>query len=200
LTLQRHLAKDPQFFVDCLKVLYRPRHEAEEKPEEKLPDESEKAARAKRIWRLLRDWQTMPGTTKEGFSADRLRAWVKIAREKARECDRLEVCDITLGETFARSPEDVDGGIPLIGIREVMEECESAKLEHGFFIGLHNLRGVVSKGLYEGGKQERELAAKYEKYANICSRWPRTAKVFREVAEGYLQQAEREDERARGRG
>jgi len=125
--------------------------------------------------------------------------WLQLAREKARAVDRLNVCDITVGELFAHSPQDDDKAKPVIAIREAIEECESNEIEHGFAIGLNNLRGCFSKGVYEGGKQERELAAEYERYADTCARWPRTAAILREVSRGYSRDAEQEDERARMR-
>jgi len=201
-TLQRQLARDPNFFVECLKILYREHHCAKESRDNQGEHtaDAQKAEKAKRIWRLLHDWRTIPGTAKDGtVSGDALRAWIQAARQKAREADRLEVCDITLGELFAHSPEDSDKAIPLVAIREVIEDCESKELERGFAIGLHNRRGCFSKALYEGGLQERAFAADFERYAVGCTRWPRTASVLRGVAADYIRQAEREDERARAR-
>src|SRR5213080_4773037 len=45
---------------------------------------------------------------------------------------------------------------------------------------LHNLRGGYSKGMYEGGEQERKLAATFNRYADMCASWPRTSAVLRE--------------------
>ena len=201
--LQRQLARDPQFFVDCLRLLFRARNAAGEL-EDNPSDDSEslevRKDRAQRIWRLLHDWQTIPGTDDEGVVvASSLRAWLDEARAQARQAGRLEVADVKIGEVFAKSPPDADGGIPLVAVREAIEEVKSDVIERGFSIGLHNLRGVYSKDLYEGGKQERELAEKFEGYAKICSRWPRTAKALRSVAADYRREAKEEDERAKAR-
>lgn len=193
--LHRKLARDPAFFVDCLILLYQPRHSTKK---EKAPEGSETALKAQRIWHLLRDWQTIPGTDAAGaISVADLRPWVAKVRQMAKETDRLETCDLTLGELFARSPEDTDKARPPIPVREIVEEIESEKLENGLAIGLHNLRGVFSKAMYEGGKQERELAVRFQQYAGVCSKWPRTAAVLRSVADDYLRQAQIEDERAK---
>jgi hypothetical protein len=202
-TLHRQLATDPQFFVDCLKILFRARSPAgdlqDESSEDSEPSE-EKSGRAQRIWQLLHDWETIPGADERGVvSTPALRAWLDQARAKAAEAGRLEVADVHIGEVFAKSPEDTDGGLPIVAVRETLEANKSEEIERGFVIGLHNRRGIVSKDLYEGGKQERELARKFEAYAEICSRWPRTAKVLRSVAKGYLREAKEEDERAEAR-
>ena len=59
------------------------------------------------------------------------------------------------------------------------------------------MRGVVTKALYEGGAQERKLAARYYEWANISrSRWPRVARVLDTIAKDWEKNAEREDTRA----
>jgi len=146
------------------------------------------------------NWHTIPGTDADGaVSAEALKEWVRTARQKAREVDRLEVCDSTIGGLFAHSCEDADGAKPVIPVREVIEKSESEAMERGFAIGLMNLRGPYFKSLYEGGAQEHRLAAQYSRYAGICVRWPRTASVLRSVAADYTRRAVAEDERARTR-
>lgn len=199
-TLHKLLARDPGFFIELLTLLYRPRprtDEQEPQQEKVEPDESTRR-QAKRAWHLLHDWQRVPGTKEDGtVDAEQLRAWVKSAREKAAAVDRLEVCDITLGEVLAQAPGEQDGTWPCIPVRDVIDAADSPKLEQGFVIGISNKRGVYSKSLHEGGSQERELAAKYESYAKACqSRWPRTAAALMRVVAGYLEDARREDQEA----
>lgn len=198
-TLHMRLARDPGFFVECLATLYRPKspihNDAQTMGGPQVPQPAE-VERARRVWQLFFHWQILPGTDEDGcFSAEDLHDWVREARRKTAEADRIEVGDLTLGQVFARSPEDADHAKPLVAIREVIEECESEAMERGLAIGLHNLRGVHSGG--GGGQQERDLAAIYQRYADICGRWPRVAKALRRVATGYLREAEVEDEEAR---
>jgi hypothetical protein len=198
-TLERLLARDPHLFVDCLKILYRARHEAkDEKPTERDAQETQ---RATLVWRLLNDWQSIPGTQPDGsISVSELRAWVTAARTAAREVDRLEVCDIKIGEVFAHAPNDEAGVKPCLPVREIIEAFESDEIVHGFTIGLYNLRGPRWKEYYEGGQKEREIAAEYERYAKACeTAWPRTAAALRSVAQSYLREAEREDAEAQMR-
>jgi hypothetical protein len=173
-TLEGLLARDPNFFVDCLKIVYRPRHESTE--EKQAEPNSEEAARAQFVLRLLRDWERIPGTQPDGsISASELREWVTAARTAAREADRLEVCDVKIGEVFAHAPSDEDEVKPWLPVRDIIEECESDALTGGFATGLINLQGITSRGLYEGGEQEQQLAATYERYAKACEvSWPRT--------------------------
>lgn len=202
--LHRQLAKNPQLFVDCLKALYKARKpdnedEEEEGEEVKEPSQS-KQEHASRVWHLLRDWQVIPGTNDEGILVPSvLNEWISTARDEARKVGRLVVADLQIGGVFAKSPIDSDEAIPLKPIRDVIENCKSEEMERGFGTGLHNLRGVYSKGLYEGGVQERELADSYTRYAEICAAWPRTAQALKSVAKDYLRQAAIEDDRAEAR-
>ena len=64
----------------------------------------------------------------------------------------------------------------------------------GFKIGVHNGRGVTRGGLYEGGGQERDLAAKYREWAQARRfEYPFVGKVLDAIAEGYERDAARVD-------
>ena len=206
-TLERKLATDPSFFIECLCIVFRARSEAkaadgEQQDEGSIDEEARntKVRKAQVIFGLLRNWHTIPGLEEDGtISTDKLRNWIMSARELARNADRIEVCDVTIGELFAKPHADKDGALPLIPIREIIEKCASEDLERGFYTGLWNRRGVVSKAVHEGGQQERELAAQYDRYAQICSPWLRTATVLRDMGRGYQRRAQREDEEAEAR-
>jgi len=198
-TLHKLLARDPGFFIELLTLLYLPHHRAdlEEAPQEK-PEVSEfKRRQGERAWQLLHGWQRIPGSQDDGtVDAHQLRTWVMSAREKATQVDRLEVCDITLGEVFAYAPGERDGSWPCIPVCEVVEEVKSAELDKGFIIGIFNKRGIVSKSLGEGGGQERELAAKFKTYAEAYQdRYPRTAAALMHISGEYTKEAKVEDAR-----
>src|SRR5262249_1689251 len=106
-------------------------------------------------------------------------------------------CDVRIGEVFAHAPSDDRGVKPCVPVREIIEDCESDALTSGFANGLFNLQGVTSRGLHEGGEQERQLAATYERYAKACEiSWPRTAAALRNVAQSFFEMAQRLDEDA----
>jgi hypothetical protein len=53
---------------------------------------------------------------------------------------------------------------------------------------------VTVRGPYDGGRQETELAATYQSWADVVTtRSPRTARLLREIAEGYSRIAHREN-------
>ena len=200
-TLHKALARDPDFFVELLTVLYRPRRrEGDEEHGGGGTTEVDDMTRrkAERAWRLLNEWRRVPGITDSGtVDSEKLDSWVEAARTGARAVERLEVCDVTIGQVFAYAPNAADGTWPCIPVREALERIDSRELEKGFILGILNRRGVHSRAIGEGGRQERELATRYETYAAACeTRWPRTAAAFRQVVASYLADARREDEEA----
>ena len=95
------------------------------------------------------------------------------------------------------APAGADGLWPHESVRTVIEQLASAALEDGFRAGVFNKRGAFSKNPFEGGVQERALAARYRAWGEaMAAASPRTAAVLLDVADGYERQAHREDVRA----
>jgi len=88
------------------------------------------------------------------------------------------------------------GGVA-IGVREVIETIGSRELENGFYVGRINARGITTRGPYDGGDQERALAATYRLWARqVKSQWSRTARVLQQLADSYEWDARRQDAEA----
>lgn len=64
-------------------------------------------------------------------------------------------------------------------------------------VGLVNSRGITSRGVYDGGTQEREMAGGYWDWARqAATTWPRTGRLLRLLAESYEREAREHDARA----
>jgi hypothetical protein len=120
------------------------------------------------------------------------------ARTLLAEVDRLELGELQVGEVLARAPADQDGTFPTRAVRDVLEMAPNDRLERGFVIGLYNKRGVTSRGMTEGGKQEYDLAKQYDGWAeSIEATHPRTAGALRMVADSYREEGRYNDEGAK---
>ena len=163
---------------------------------EEVSDASAQQAGA--AYGLLQSWRAVPGTPPgKAIDSTRLQDWIRDARELLAASNRTEVGDLLLGETLSGSPEDDDGLWPAEPVRDVIELVQSEELEQGIATGVANARGVVTKGLREGGRQEWALHARYEQLADGANdRWPRTAAMLRSIAQSYRREAEEEDKRA----
>jgi hypothetical protein len=189
--LERRLSKDPSFFVEILSLCFRPKNR--EAAEQATP-----AHVAANAFRLLREWKIVPGSEERGGEVDEsaLRQWIAATRDLLQKADRIEIGDEYIGQVFAHSPGDANGTWPTLPVRNVIEGLGSEAVEDGLVVGIFNKRGVTTRGLAEGGQQERELASQFRELAAlIADGWPRTAAALRSVAEGYASEGRLHDER-----
>jgi hypothetical protein len=191
LVLHRLLAEDPQFYVSVLCDVFRARSGDVVTPTKEVE------ARARAGYRLLNSLKLVPGEHDGIVDAELLRTWVRQVRQLASEADRADIGDQYVGHVLAHAPFDAgDKGWPDRAIRDVIEESSSTQIENGVATERFNMRGVHSKALYEGGKQERGLAEQYHGWARAAGAWPRTAAMLERIAQSWEADAQREDTRA----
>ena len=209
-TLSRYLASDPSFFVDVVSRVYRPRLSEAAKdaatsgpgPEVDVELDEAQQAIALNAYHLLSEWRTIPGKREDGtVDGEVLNQWVSEARHLLRAAHRLGVGDSHIGMVLASSPAaDPDGTWPCVEVRDLLETTQSEEIENGLQIQIYNNRGATRRGVFDGGEQELELAAKHKERAmQFSDRWPRTAAIFRSLAEGYEREARHFDETAERR-
>jgi hypothetical protein len=190
--IHRRLGRDPGFFVETIKLVFKA--DDEERAEEPDPEHVRYAQHA---FRLLHTWKgPIPGQSDSGdIDAAALQAWVHDARVELAGARRSAIGDAMIGHILWYSPPGQDGLHPHEGVRELFEALVADHIESGFQIEAFNSRGVAFRR--RGGDQERELAARYAGIAAaLRARWPRTAAIFRELAERYEHLGRFEDERA----
>lgn len=187
--LYRLLGREPQEFVQMIQTLYR----AEGDPK-RTPSAQEQAF-GHLAFNVLRNWRSVPGQRDDGtIDGEALFAWVRAARLALSDSGRGSVGDEQIGEMLAASPVGSDGIWPAEEVRDVIDTLGSSRIDTGVNIGRSNRRGMTSRGAFEGGTQERALEEQYRKDADtIATRWPRTARVLRSIAEGYRSQARMHD-------
>jgi len=193
-SLQRLLARDPARFVQIIELAYKPAN-----PEARRESGDVGRDLASNAYKLLHGWRIVPGTREDGsVDGAALRDWLDEVRALLTQSDRLEVGELLVGEVLAHAPTDPDGTFPTWPVREVLESAPNDRLERGFVIGLYNKRGVTSRAITEGGRQEYELANRYERWAEaIEATYPRTAGALRTIAASYREDGRRNDEEAR---
>jgi hypothetical protein len=189
--LHGELGRNPDFFSEIVALVFR----GEDEEPHEISKEHQTMAR--HGYELLESWHTVPGDSDAGgtISMDALSEWVHRARELTQTSRRGKIGDQMIGKVLSGSPTGTDGVWPAESVREIIESAASDALEQGLEIGLYNSRGVVRKNPAEGGEQERQLAKRYEKYAEaIGNRWARSAAMLRRIAETYRAQARRDDD------
>ncbi len=190
-TLYPLLQDDPELFVELVTRVYRGKREAPRKLNE------DQEALAHHAWLILEKWRQLPGQRDGGVDAEHLGQWVRRARLALSEADRADIGDEQVGRVLAASPAGKEETWPAEAVRELLEEIGSTSLEAGFVIGVRNSRGITSRGAFDGGNQERELASNYREWSQKTRKdWPRTSRVLRTLAETYESDARHYDARA----
>lgn len=186
------LGTDPKLFVDLVSRVYRGKNQSKRQHDEAETDFGQHA------WWVLNGWKKLPGLRDDGtVDSEHLTSWVRESRRLLDEADRADIGDEQVGQVLAMSPVGTDGAWPAETVRELIDTIGSRSLETGFHVGLLNARGTTSRGIYDGGTQERSLAERYRNYAAQFSHvWPRAARVVRGIADDYDRDARREDQRA----
>jgi hypothetical protein len=195
LSVHRYMAETPEFFVEILAHVFRAKSEETGETREATQEE---IARAEVGYRLLNSFRVVPGTSGSEVNGSALRSWINVVRAEASRIDRSEIADEYVGHVLAHSPMDsIDAGWPHRATREVIERLNSDRVERGIQVERFNMRGVVSKAMFEGGRQERALAAECREWTKKALAYPRTAALLRNLAEVWDREATAEDERAR---
>jgi len=195
LALHALMAEEGAFFAMILAQVYPPKTDD-------IADEAAKPARQKRAevgFRLLNDFKTAPGVTDEngGMDKDRALTWITAVRAANTDPDRNSLYDVFIGQALAHAPMAPDGGWPHTALRDILEQLAAPDIERGIATERFNMRGVFMKSLFEGGGQERELAATYREWKDLAAAWPRTSTLLENIARRWDSNAEDSDLRAR---
>jgi len=192
--LDRYMAQSPAFFVQVVADVFRP---ASKRNAPKCSPTSEEEARAQIGITLLESFSRVPGQSGNDIDGSALNRWVEEVQAIAKEQDRSEIAGQYIGKLLTHAVADSEDNVwPHRRIREGLENWKAPQIEKGIYIGLMNSRGVTSRGPFDGGKQERELAQQIRVNARRLDRWPRTKAVLIAQAESLEREAQREDTEA----
>jgi hypothetical protein len=194
--LYRKLCDDPQEFVELVSRVYR----ADNEPKRELTPNEQAVGHL--AWSVLHEWNVLPGLRSDGtVDGKHLTDWVRKARLALNDSGRGSIGDEQIGQVLAASPVGPDHVWPVEEVRELVESIGNARIDTGLHIGKANRRGVTTRGVFDGGDQERALEQTYREMASkVATRWPRTARVLRGMADSYQAEARRNDADAEWRG
>ncbi|ARP67166.1 helix-turn-helix transcriptional regulator [Mesorhizobium sp. B2-5-9] len=193
--LMKALSEQPSFFVQILSAVFKASEESGVVDVE--PQDPERArAIATQAYRLLEEWDRLPGTKDDGTIDNvALEGWIKEARSLAKTAGREDIADSRIGNVLAASPFGADGNWPAEAVRDAIDLFRSKPMINGFLTGKMNRRGVTMRSPRDGGELERKEAAKYRGWSNAISfDHPHTAKALDTLADNYEAQAHRHDQ------
>jgi hypothetical protein len=188
-TLYAAIASDPQLFCEIIRKIFRSDREMEreQKPE---PTEEESAV-GENAYRLLRVWNTVPGTDGSGgVSAELLTKWIDAVKRLLAESGHLSIGLQKAGEVFIHGPGDSGGLFIHQAIAAILNREDMAELREGYELAVYNSRGVHA--VDPTGAPEKELAATYRQRAEAVENagYHRLAVSLRSIADRYMREAD----------
>jgi hypothetical protein len=197
--LERQIAESPAIFAQAVGFAFKRSDTGEDPQEWQVDDAEQRAAAARRAYRLLDQLRRVPGADADGkINAEELLAWITEVRRLCAQHARANIGDQKIGQLLSKAPNDADGLWPCRPVCEAMEWIASPQIAIGFEIGTRNSRGAHWRG--EGGAEEREFAAKFGNWARqLKFEFPYVASVLESIAASYDREAEWHDSDARVR-
>ena len=196
ITLGKKIVREPEFLANLIAQVYYPK-------DAKIPEggslESQNARQAFDILQYFGGSAFRShGFSLEWDNAAQAKNWAREVRKICVQNGREEPGDHHIGKILSNTGDGADGIWPSDIAREVLEDQQNSNVEDGMVNGRLNQRGVVWRSAKGGGEQENKLADNYERAAeSLREKWPRAAKVLRELSESYRGQARREDNQRR---
>ena len=189
--LHREILRHPSVFADFISWAFK----RSDGSMDNDVDEETRHNRAEAAFTVLWRLRGIPGQDGNGaIDPDALGAWVSEARRLCRERDRGDIGEKQIGQILANAPVGADGAWPCEPVRDLLDRIGSPHIGKGFTTGKFNLRGITSRGAFDGGEQERSLSERYRADAvRIASSWPFTAQLLRRLADGYQSDARQFD-------
>jgi hypothetical protein len=198
ISLNEEIIGNPDLYVEILCYLYKPENDEdmEKKEIDGLTDEQIKH-RSNNAYNFLRAINKLPGADKEGIiDYDILKSWIDKVFEICEKMKRVYAGHYNVGQFISKSLP-IDGIWPQESICKVLEDYKNTDIDSGFYISVVNSRGTTSRGMFEGGQQERDEAKVYSDYAKkINPKFQRAFKVLKELENSYKYDANRIDEEA----
>ena len=196
--LHDELSRNPVFFIDVLKWIYKPDDETKIEAQKNGLTDEQIQDRAKQAYELLHSWKNIPGVDKSGqIDYEFLKSWVNDVRKMADEYGRLEAADIYIGKALAQYPEEKDKVWPPDELCDLMETLKAESVNRNFSSATFNKRSFSSRGPFDGGDIERAKAVYYQKLATEHqNKFPIVTGIFEKLAKGYEEDAKRMDEEA----
>ncbi|HOV16961.1 MAG TPA: hypothetical protein PLF50_05670 [Candidatus Cloacimonadota bacterium] len=202
ISLLKEMSQNPEYFVDILGLSYEPKL-ADEELQDNDNSESEeynsiKLRIATNANHLLESWDLIPGTKEDGtIDINLLKDWIEAVITSSNERGYYDIAMIEVGKVLSYSPSESNGQWPCDAVCKIIEFYNNDSINLNFKLGIENQRGVTSRGLYDGGAQERVLVEKYNKLsALIKDEYPIVSELLNDIAQDYDREAKREDIKA----
>lgn len=190
--LKEELLSRPQMFVELIIHAYKP----EGKNTSINNDFQSNELLNRRSWQVLNYGRGVPGERKnQTIDENQFNEWITEARKIGRDHDCETKTDYTIGQWLSKCPAEEEGVWPCYLVCELLELSDAEEIRQGFVNGVRYKRGITSRTLDEGGRQEKLLSNKYRSYADkIRNTYSKTTILLENMAKDYEFDARRQDD------
>jgi hypothetical protein len=185
--LEWRLANDPKFFCEVIRLVFKSKRE--DLPDEKVTKKMKYIET--NAYHLLDKCRIPPGSREDGsYDGNALKLWLGVVKKECTETGHLEIAMTMVGHMLVHVPPDPDGLWIHHSAAKVLNAKDAQDMRQGFRTELYNSRGVHL--VEPTGKQERELAARYDSRAEAVENagYTRLASTLHELASSYKKEAE----------
>lgn len=188
LVMHRLMVRSPEAYMSAISAVFKP------SSGEATPTSEAEKRTATAAYDLLGKLTVLPGQDGDSLAFEPLRDWCLRVRALAVEADRADITDQYVGHLLAHAPPSPDDDAwPHVAVRQLLEDLQSEHVERGMVIERHNMRGVFTRAMGEGGGQERALAGQAAAWSDAMPEFPRAAAMLRELAASWNDSANRQD-------
>ncbi|SMN01646.1 hypothetical protein SPONN_2743 [uncultured Candidatus Thioglobus sp.] len=184
-TLENKIATEPDFFCELMQYAYKASNETQKKLNEQEKNRAEAA------YKLLHNWETIPGFVDDVFSEKDFNNWLRLVKDKCKKSGRLDMALQIIGNTLIYTPKDKSELWINKTIAQALDSEDSKEMRIGFHTGIKNSRGVYT--VNPTGEQEDELANKYQNQSNDLEQngYINFAQTLKDVSNSYRNKADR---------
>lgn len=179
-----HMIKEsPELFAQLVAGLYKRDHEPREV--NKLNEQY-----MHNMYTVYEKAHFCPAEENGEVKEEKLKQWVEKFRKLLEQNDQSSLFGSLLGRLFSFSPVGKDGHEPCEAVRVQIETYSDERMLRSYETCVYNRRGVYSP---TAGREERRMAETFKTNAEYLKpRYPETAKIFYNLHDRYISEAERE--------
>lgn len=192
-TLYRHLAENPEYFCETIRLVYRSQFETtqEESIEENVSEvDEQKISRIRNAYQLLDHWNSPPGLLSDGnLDEEQMLQWIESVKASCLASGHWKIASFQIGKVFFHAPKD-ENELWVEPACRLFDSKDNPEYRRGLEINILNSRGAYWSS---GGKEEIKLAEKWDEIARHAEGklFSRLAESLRRVSESYRSDAKR---------
>ena len=194
---QRVMSSDPDYLVTLLKWLYKESELLDISQHQEINSEN-LSHEGKFAYDTLKDWVLIPGADTTGkVNSRKFNIWMDSSYELAKNSDLSDKLEKHLGMLFLNYSRQADSEewLPEV-VLEFLNQEDKDRLRYEFYKAEYFSRGTSLKGIFDGGKQDRQLSDEFFALTSkYMTKFLHFSKVLEKIAQLYLRKSENEGKR-----